>query len=128
MVVYRTALWYPDLITHIFSICTPFALPISEFIDLQTLVSTRFPNFAYQLQFAGKELEERIKTKEDIRQFLLALFGGRTGERGPGFDVKKGVLLENLGKLGKSGLLSEEELDYYVDEFSRNGVHGPREF
>ena len=127
-VVYRTALWHPDLVTHAFVIGTPFTPPNHEFIDLQTLVSTRLPNFGYQLQFAGTELEPRIKTKEDIRQFLLTLYGGRTPEGEVGFDIRKGLLLEKLGKIGMSKLFSEEELGYYVDEFSRNGVHGPREY
>lgn len=101
---------------------------MSKFIDTQTMVNTRLPQFAYQLQFAGKELEEKIKTKEDVRQFLIALYGGRTKEGEAGFDARKGVSLETLGRLRTSKLLSEQEMDYYVDEFSRNGVHGPREF
>ncbi|KAI1839040.1 hypothetical protein DTO027I6_7824 [Penicillium roqueforti] len=63
------------------------------------------PHFAYQLQFKSEKVEKAIRSKAEIRQFLIALYGGRTqeGER----------------------LLSEEELDFYTDEFARNGLHGP---
>ncbi|KAJ8110597.1 hypothetical protein OPT61_g6593 [Boeremia exigua] len=49
------------------------------------------------------------------------------GARGPGgevsFEPEKGVVVENLGKLGESRILNGEVLDYYVEQYSRNGIH-----
>ncbi|KAI1934019.1 hypothetical protein LOZ58_005931 [Ophidiomyces ophidiicola] len=124
-VVYRIALHCPGFVTHIFSVCTPYGPPHREYVPLDKLVATRIPFFGYQLQFVSGELEKKIKTKNDIRQFLIALFGGRTPEGEIGFDVTKGAFLDKVPNLRPSRLLSEEELDYYVEEYSRTGIHGP---
>lgn len=82
------------------------------------------PNFTYQLQLASGAVESHIKTKPQIKQFLNGMYGG-TGPNGEkGFDVRKGVLFENLGVLRKTPLLGEEELEVYTEEFSRNGMGG----
>ncbi|EEP80039.1 predicted protein [Uncinocarpus reesii 1704] len=107
-VVYRIALHCPDFVTHIFSVCTPYGPPHREFVPLDELVTTRLPFFGYQLQFVSGEVEKAIKTEKDIRQFLIALFGGRTPTGEFGFDVKKGVLLDKLADLQPSWLLSEK--------------------
>ncbi|KAI9675331.1 MAG: hypothetical protein M1817_001234 [Caeruleum heppii] len=125
VVVFRLALYYPDLVTHIFSICTPYIPPTDTFYPLEDIVRTRLPNFTYQLQLAGPDVEGTIKDRQQIKRFLNGIYGGR-GEQGEAlFDVKKGVLFENLDKVGKSPLLSEKEVDYYTEQFARNGLHGP---
>lgn len=105
------------------------------------------PHFGYQLQFISGEVEKVVKSKDDIRGFLSALYGGRTANGETGFDEKRGVLLDRIERLRRSKLKSEEvfpsycscsvgymmdtdfdhwkELEYYATEFSRNGVHGP---
>ncbi|KAJ5256945.1 hypothetical protein N7478_013049 [Penicillium angulare] len=122
---YRIALWHPDLISHLFTVCVPYAGPKKDFIPLENIVQTVAPNFTYQMQFYSGEVEKVIKSKEEIKQFLLALYGGRTAEGKTGFVAEKGVLLDEVMKLQPSRLLSEEELEYYATEFSRNGIHGP---
>ncbi|PGH36032.1 hypothetical protein GX50_01202 [[Emmonsia] crescens] len=123
--IYRIALYHPGFVTHLFSICTPYAPPSKEYVPLETLVETRVPYFGYQLQFVSGELEKTIKSKRDIRQFLLSLYGGRTPSGEFGFNVFKGVLLDKFQHLQRSKVISEEELNYYADEYARNGVHGP---
>lgn len=49
-----------------------------------------------------------VKTKEDIKQFLLSLYGGRTEDGQLGFSTDIGILFDKQGKLGPSRLLSEE--------------------
>ncbi|KAI9826292.1 MAG: hypothetical protein M1832_000209 [Thelocarpon impressellum] len=124
-IVFRVALWHPELVTHIFSVCTPYLPPSKTFTPLEDVVRTVLPNFAYQLQLAGPEVEARIQTKPQIRQFLNAMYGGRGPNGEVGFDVRKGVLLDNLGLLGKTPLLTEGELDYYAEQYVRTGLHGP---
>ncbi|KAL2385074.1 hypothetical protein RJZ90_001537 [Blastomyces dermatitidis] len=99
--------------------------PTKEYIPLETLIKTRLPYFGYQLQFVSGDLEKKIKSKRDIRQFLLSLYGGRTPTGEFGFDVFNGVLLDKFQHLQRSKVISEEELNYYVDEYARNGVRGP---
>lgn len=66
------------------------------------------PNLAYQLHFASGELEKVIRSKSEIKQFLSALYGGRTAEGEIGIDAEKGVFLDKLPRLKPSRLLSEE--------------------
>ena len=142
--IYRIAQYCPELVTHLISICTPFNPPQKDFLPVEDLVKYRIPYFAYQLQFVSGELEKVIKSKDEIRQFLLSLYGGRTEDGKPGFDVFKGAILDRLPGLKRSWVISEDvrcpcstfsiissadtmqELEYYANEFSRSGVHGPR--
>ena len=119
------AMYKPHLVSDIFSIGTPYFAPSPSYVSLGPITKKIMPSFQYQLQFASGELEERIRSKNEIRMFLNAIFGGvgAGGERG--FDPTNGVLFDNLPKLQANNLLSERELDYYVDEFCRHGIHGP---
>lgn len=81
---------------------------MKEGISLESLVQNSAPHFAYQLQFKSGELEKVIRSKSDIGQFLLALYGGRTEAGEVGFDAHKGVLVDKIGGLKPSRLLTEE--------------------
>ncbi|KAJ5178479.1 uncharacterized protein N7500_001178 [Penicillium coprophilum] len=111
--------------TQIILVCVPYARPMAQNISIEDLVRTVTPHFGYQLQFKSGELEKVIRSKDEIRQFLLALYGGRTEAGQFGFDANKGVLVDTIGKLKISRLLSEEEFDFYTNEFARSGIHGP---
>jgi len=52
------------------------------------------------------------------------MFGGRGLQRENIFVPEKGFMLEHLDKMGASPLLTSDEMDYYVAEYSRNGL-GP---
>ncbi|CAG8960677.1 hypothetical protein HYFRA_00013445 [Hymenoscyphus fraxineus] len=155
-VVYRVAMYYPELISAVFSVCTPFLVPQSEYKPL-----SRLPNFKYQIQLAGPELEAKIVGAEKIRQFLSGFYGGRTPEgeilmglAGPELEAKivgaekirqflsgfyggrtpegeilmgveKGFYLEKMERVGESPLLTKGEMDFYVERFLNNGMHGP---
>jgi soluble epoxide hydrolase/lipid-phosphate phosphatase len=88
------------------TIVTPYFPPAKEYIPLETRVEERMPTFAYQLQLAGPEVEQKIKTKEQIKEFLNATYGG-SGPNGEfGFSVTDGLLFQNLSILGPTPLLS----------------------
>ncbi|MCJ1478183.1 hypothetical protein MMC13_006859 [Lambiella insularis] len=123
-IVYRVALWHPELISSLFSICTPFMAPSKRYVTLQDAVRTVLPNFGYQLQLGSGEVEKVLDTKQQIRLFLNALYGGRGPNGEVGFSPETGIIFENLSKLGPSPLLSEQELTYYVEEYARNGMRG----
>lgn len=125
MVVYRVAQWYPDLISHIVSVCTPYAGPSDTYLPTEVLVEGPVPNFAYQLHLAGPEVEAAVQTKDDIEQFLHGVYGGKVPD-GKAFLVpEKGVDLSLIGKVEKSRLLDDEEMKFMVEQYSRNGMHGP---
>jgi len=52
------------------------------------------------------------------------MFGGRGPQRENIFVPDKGFMLEHLDKMGPPPLLTSNELDYYVNEYSCNGL-GP---
>ncbi|QDS74776.1 hypothetical protein FKW77_001705 [Venturia effusa] len=125
MVVWRCAAWYPELISHLFAICTPYAPPTKSYISTEDLVNGPVPQFGYQLHLASGEVEPRIKDENSIRQFLNGMYGARGPKGEAMFSPDQGILFDNLMKVGKTSLMSDREMDYYVQEYSRNGLHGP---
>lgn len=125
MLVWRFAQWHPDLIRGVFSICTPYAPVLPVFIDIPQLVE-RLPNFRYQLQLAGPDVEREIGSDPaKLRAMLAGMYGARGPNGEKAFSTDKGVLFENLDKMGKSPLLSDDEVDFYVKQYARNGMRGP---
>lgn len=118
-IVWRVALYHPQLLRAVFSICTPYFAPQTTYYDTQALVDARLPQFAYQLQFQGADVETRIVGADQLRQFFCALYAGLGAGNEVGFDARKGVLFENLGKLNTPRLLPEQELRHYVEQYMR---------
>lgn len=126
--VWRVALWHPELLKGVFGICTPYMAPSNgTYYPLEVLVEKGIlNNFAYQLQFRGDEVESRVQDRQAIHQFLRTLFGGRTPEGAPAFDNKHGLHLDKFMTVGDSPLVSPAEMDYIVDEYARHGnMRGP---
>lgn len=119
-VVYRIAMWYPKLISAVFSVCTPYTAPKSNYVP-----ATVLPNFKYQLQLKGPEVEANIVGEGKIRQFLNGMYGGRGPKGEIAFDVSHGCYFDNLPKLRPTPLLSKEELDFYAKRYAIHGMHGP---
>ena len=126
-IVYRIAMYYPQLIKALFVLCTPYNQPNPVYTPLKVQVNTKLPNFGYQLHFASGELETACGNHPTgIRQFLMNMYGARTPKGEFAFSSENGVDLPRQRQLQKpSRLISEKELDYYVQEFSRHGLHGP---
>ncbi|KAH6636538.1 Alpha/Beta hydrolase protein [Chaetomium tenue] len=97
-VAWRFALWYPEVLRGVFSV-----------------------------QFEGTEVDEAVVGREKIRAFLSVMYGAKREDGQPVFGVAKGLevgLLEPE-KIGESPLLSREEIDFYADEYLKNGMRGP---
>lgn len=125
MLVWRFALWHPELLKGVFSICTPYSPPSPVFIDLAALGERR-PTLRYQMQLAGPDVEREIGSDPvKIRGWLKGMYlaQGPNGEHV--FSTDTGVLFENIEKMGDSPLLNDEEVEYYVQQYARNGVRGP---
>ncbi|EFE42793.1 epoxide hydrolase, putative [Trichophyton verrucosum HKI 0517] len=106
-IVYRIALYEPDFVTHVFSVCTPYWPPSKQYLSLEQIIA-KIPFFGYQAQLANGGLEDIIQSKEEIRQFLNAMYGGRTADGKPAISMEKGVLLEKLPGVQQTPLLSDE--------------------
>ncbi|KJZ72191.1 hypothetical protein HIM_08456 [Hirsutella minnesotensis 3608] len=116
--IWRVALWHPELIKAVFSICTPFVAPKKEFVPLEKAIAAgHLTNFRYQLQLRGPEVEEKIQGEEKIRQFISAIHGGVGVGRKKAFTVDKGVNFDELPGMENSTTLPKEELDYYVQQY-----------
>jgi pimeloyl-ACP methyl ester carboxylesterase len=125
---YRIALYYPELVTQLFCVCTAYFPPSKEYTPLEDRIkSGQLPNFGYQLQFSNDKLENKIVSRKQIKQLLNAMYGGSSPEKERGFDVRHGLYLEKLPTLEHTKLVNKETLDYYADEYARHGMHGPRE-
>lgn len=86
----------------------------------------KLPNFRYQLQIAGGGTEDIVaKSPERLRNFVNGMFGGTTPEGKPVFTIETGLLEENADSVEQSPLVSKEMVDFYVQEYSRHGLHGP---
>jgi len=70
-------------------------------------------------------VEKHVESRDEIRQFLKGMFGGRGPNGEVLFSPIKGILFENLHKIEGSGALSSEMLEFYTDEFLYNGLRGP---
>lgn len=66
------------------------------------------PQFAYQLHLASGEVEKSVKDEQSIRQFLRGMYGARGPNGELAFDPEKGVVAENLPKVGESRVLNGE--------------------
>lgn len=75
MVIWRTVLWHPDLVSHVFSVCTPYTAPTESFMSTEDMVKGPAPQFGYQLHLASGEVEQKIKSRQDIQQFLRGMYG-----------------------------------------------------
>lgn len=71
-------------------------------------VNGPLPQFGYQLHLASGEIEKNIDTTEGIRQFLNGMYGARGPNRETMFDPIKGILFENLPKVGKTILMNDK--------------------
>lgn len=118
-VVWRVAEYYPELIRAVFTVCSPYSPPQKTYYPIETVVANRLPNFAYQLQFKGPEVEERIQGAAKMREFFRGMYAGLGAGNEQGFDVKVGLLFDNLPKLDRPRLLPEPEFEHYVEQYMR---------
>ncbi|CAI4211517.1 unnamed protein product [Parascedosporium putredinis] len=123
---WRVALWHPKLVRAVFSACVPYSPPKEKWTPLKVIIDAgKLQNFRYQLQFHGNDVEKEVQGRDKIRQFLNAVYEGRTPDDRYAFTTRDGVLFDKLGEVGQTPFATPEELDFYADQFSRNGLHGP---
>ncbi|KAF3902414.1 hypothetical protein ABW20_dc0100252 [Dactylellina cionopaga] len=124
--VWRAAMYYPALFKGIFGVCVPYFPPATQYVDLADQIAAgQLPTFGYQLQLRDPKIDRMLQGPGKIRQMLLALYGGRTPEGEFGFLPTKGLIFENLPRLGLSPLVNAADMDFYVRAYVKNTVRGP---
>lgn len=126
--VWRMCLYHPERVLAVAGVCTPYTPPHENFIPIDLVVKL-VPQFAYQKVLADAENTGKILDASPKR-FFTAMF--RRNREFPK-DVKPIGLLSILEGIGTkhdhpvytqpSVLLSEDELKYYVEQYSINGFH-----
>lgn len=127
--VYKVGLWYPDLVSGLFTIAVPYMPPwlglSTEWNDLAELVADgTYPTLGYQLQWRDQSIDRNFTTPSAVRLFLNAGFGGLTPDGRPGFTSEKGLDYDLLPLLEPQTLVSEAELDFLVDSLLQKGFRG----
>lgn len=86
----------------------PYTPPHAQYFSTEQLAAGPLPQFKYQVHLASGEVEKSVNNAASIRQFLQGVYGARGPEGELVFDPEKGVLVENLGKVGESRILNGE--------------------
>lgn len=97
---------HPELVTHVFSVCTPYTPAHKHYSSLEDLVKGPLPQFGYQIHLASGEVEKIVNSEETLRQFLKGIHGATGPNREAIFDPVKGVIAEHLPKVGESRILN----------------------
>lgn len=121
-VVYRAAMWHPELVAAFYCINTPFVPPQAAFADM----AHSWSGFHYQLQFRTSAIQDYLgpvgqQDATRVRKLLNTIYGvtGPTGElaidvtgEGLDFDLLEGVT-------GDTPLLTKKQIDYFVESFTK---------
>lgn len=126
MLAYRFALEFPSFVTHLLTFAVPYLAATGTFNPLDDFVKL-IPTIAYQVQFGSEEgfIESHTKDKSGIRNYLNAMYFGRSADGQIAMTPVEGYNAELAPALERSELVSEDELKYYVGEYARKGLRGP---
>jgi len=112
-VVYRVAQWYPELVSHVFSVATPYYSVSEKYVSEEELVKGPLPQFGYQLQLGSEDrkVEKVVYGEKRIRKWLKGMYGGRSASGRPMLKPEHGVdleLMESEEEVGMTPLFNEE--------------------
>ncbi|XP_072575638.1 bifunctional epoxide hydrolase 2 isoform X2 [Vulpes vulpes] len=125
MLVWNMALFYPERVRAVASLNTPF-VPANPNVSTMEKIKAN-PVFDYQLYFqepgvAEAELEQNLS--RTFKSFFRASDGkpflnvGRVRERG-------GLLVKTPEEPTLSSIVTEEDIQFYVQQFQKSGFRGP---
>ena len=125
----RFAYFQPKLVSHIAVISVPFMPLQRQEVTLEDMVKI-LPNFKYQLSFSDPEkFENRLRERKDVERVFCSFFQPKPLVPTPRGQMARintvDCVLDAIGDVPKSDMVTEEELKYYVDYFTQGGFHGP---
>ena len=110
--IFRVAQWHPDLVTHIFSVCTPYFKVHDQYVSVEAMTKTGVPQFGYQLQFGSPDYKiEKVVTDETkMRKLLKGFYGGRAQSGKMFMTPEQGIdlILVEDDDFGMTPLLDED--------------------
>ncbi|KAK1998021.1 alpha/beta-hydrolase [Colletotrichum falcatum] len=120
-VVYRAALWHPELVAAFFVVSTPFAPPRLSYVD----AALALPTLHYQLQFRTDDVQDYIghpaaQNVTRVRQIINTIYGARLPDGTSAFNSSgQGLDLDRLdGVTEDTPLMTRPELDFYVANYA----------
>jgi pimeloyl-ACP methyl ester carboxylesterase len=125
-VAWHAALWRPDLFPAVCAMSVPYAPP--GYVDILTALD-KLGIHDFYLQYFQKPGVAEAELQQDIRAALRRRYYTASGdftEQGKGFArLTTGTLLGNtVDPAELPRWLRAQDLDYYVQEFSRTGFRG----
>ncbi|KAH7460075.1 Bifunctional epoxide hydrolase 2 [Phytophthora ramorum] len=124
--VWRMCLYHPKRVIAVCAVCTAFTPPAKRLVPLDVVVA-HVPYFAYQKLLADAENTGKMLDAAP-RRFLTAVFRKHT-EMSPTLEDESKPIVGTLQGVThspdpiftqRSAMLSEEEMQYYVDQYSRS--------
>ncbi len=125
-VAWHAALWRPDLFPAVAAMSVPYAPP--RYIDILTALD-KLGIHDFYLQYFQKPGVAEAELQADIKGALRRLYYAASGdctEKGKGFArLTTGTLLGNtVDPPALPAWLTDQDLDYYTQEFARAGFRG----
>ncbi|MGB0998309.1 MAG: alpha/beta fold hydrolase, partial [Pseudomonadales bacterium] len=124
---WSSALNHPTVVSAVGSLSVPFS-PRAEMPPLDMLKIIFQDKFFYQLYFQEPGVAE-AEFQADVRTSLRKFYHMASGQMDIGLMPDKAAdadLLSDLPDPEQMGAwMSDADLDFYVNEFSRNGFRGP---
>ncbi|KAI0638423.1 alpha/beta-hydrolase [Trametes polyzona] len=122
----RFALWHPDRLLSLVLMSVPFVPPAKTYTPLEKIVE-RVPNWGYHLFFEDRASSREIE-KNLPRFFKLIYRNKKTSDvQLENWTLKGGaarVLNSDIVDRDGTGLLNQQEFDYYVSQFDGR-MNGP---
>ncbi|MET0182821.1 MAG: alpha/beta hydrolase [Caulobacterales bacterium] len=124
-----TALLYPDRVRAVAGLAVPYlGHGKTPFVDIMREIFTKRGKFFYQVYFQDEGVAE-AEFEADVRSALRRMYFAGAGEGLGSWTPDKPAdskMLEGLPDPQPfPAWLTEDDIDYYVDEFERSGFRGP---
>lgn len=121
--VWRMCLYHPQRVIAVCGVCTPYTPPHRQYVPLDVVVA-KVPQFAYQKVLADAERTGKVFDSAP-RRFFTAMFRKHTENNVRGNRIGVRTIFSKVATdsqeplfTQRSAMLSEEELDYYVQQYS----------
>lgn len=126
---YNFATWYPEYLRAFFTISIPYTVPwlgpTLEWVDMLDKVQDgTYPTMGYQLQWRELAVNRNFTTKDQVRSFLNAGYGGLTPDGDAGLSPYDGLHYDVMPLLGDQSLVSPSDFEIYVEKISQKGMSG----
>ncbi|CAI5735555.1 unnamed protein product [Hyaloperonospora brassicae] len=121
--VYRTCLYHPERVIAVCGVCTPYFPPKTTYVPLGVMVET-MPQFKYQQFLANTDVSAKVLDASP-RRLLTSIFRKSSDMERASAQMSLQQMLMAVDSdvdhpvfTQRSALLSEAELDYYVEQYT----------